>query len=243
MSKDKKPDMYDFFNDDSLWGNQETDALTHEDIMTYSPLKKTKSQRKVLRKIAQERAKNSEWLSKITEANKKNAQDPKIKAKRLASFKKTASTPEFKKELSERAKQTWSDSEYRKRMLSYYNTPEYKEYITKRNKKVAIRDHDKIVERNQALAKDPKWLKANAEAQANRSKNNEEWIRKNCRPVSTPYGIFKRTKEAIEAYCAEHPKERYGSVNLKLRRWYKSDKKPEWKYITWQEYDALKNSE
>lgn len=33
MSKDKKPDLYDLFNDDSLWGNQETDALSHEEIM------------------------------------------------------------------------------------------------------------------------------------------------------------------------------------------------------------------
>ena len=33
MNKDKKPDLYDLFNDDSLWGTQETESLSHEEIM------------------------------------------------------------------------------------------------------------------------------------------------------------------------------------------------------------------
>lgn len=218
MAKDK--DKKHIFLDDVQWGNQETDSLSHEEILTYSPLKKTKAQIEVLTKIAQERAKDPEWIAKNTEANRAKWKDPAYHAK-----------------ISKAQKEKWDNPEYREKMLSYYNTPEYKEYISERNRKVAIRDHDKIVKKNQTLAKDPKWLEANAKAQANRSENNEEWIRKNCRPVSTPYGIFKRVKEAIEAYCAHHPEERYASVNLKLRRWYKSNKKPEWAYLTWEEYD------
>lgn len=198
------------------WGNIGPDSI-HDPKWN---LKKTKAQLEVLTKIAQERAKDPEWLAKVTEANQAKGKDPAYLAKQ-----------------SKAQKEKWDDPEFREKMLSYYNTPEYKEYITKRNRKVAIRDHDKIVKRNQALAKDPLWLEANAKATANRSENNEEWIRKNCRPVSTPYGIFKRSKEAIEAYCADHPEERYASVNLKLRRWYKSNKKPDWTYLTWEEYD------
>lgn len=42
----KKPDLYDLFNDDSLWGNQETDALSHDDIMDKKwNLKRTKQQK------------------------------------------------------------------------------------------------------------------------------------------------------------------------------------------------------
>ena len=33
MSKNKKPDLFDLFNDESLWGNQETDSLSHDEIM------------------------------------------------------------------------------------------------------------------------------------------------------------------------------------------------------------------
>ena len=215
MSKNKKPDLFDLFNDESLWGNQETDSLSHDDIM------------------------NKNW-NQIT-ANREIARRPEVRAKVDAATRKRAKDPAWRKKRSELSKKVWENEEFYNKMKEYYNTPEYKEYISKRSKKIAKRDYDKIVKRIHDQAKDPVWLKANAKAQANRSKNNEEWIRKNCRPVSTPYGVFMRAKEAIEAYCAEHPNERYESVNLKLRRWYKSNQKPDWYYLTWEEYDAKKD--
>lgn len=33
MSKNKKPTTFDLFNDDSLWGNQETDSLSHDELL------------------------------------------------------------------------------------------------------------------------------------------------------------------------------------------------------------------
>ena len=199
MSK-KKPDLYDLFNDESLWGTQETESLSHDDIM------------------------NRNW-NMIT-ANREQANNPvRIQKQREAQ------------------KKNWARPEMREWANEYYGSAEYKEYITARNRELA-KDAGwlkNIANANRKKAKDPEWLEANAKAQANRSENNEEWIRKNCRPVSTPYGVFMRVKEAAEAYCAEHPNERYESVNLKLRRWYKSNKKPDWYYLTWEEYDQLKS--
>jgi hypothetical protein len=52
MSKDKKPDMFDLFNDDSLWGNQETDALSHDDIMNKNWNNITANRRNAEKKLA-----------------------------------------------------------------------------------------------------------------------------------------------------------------------------------------------
>ena len=62
MSKDKKPDLYDLFNDDSLWGNQETDTLSHDDIMDVNWNKTTANR---------EKAKDPDWI----EAQKKGCQE------------------------------------------------------------------------------------------------------------------------------------------------------------------------
>jgi hypothetical protein len=76
MSKDKKPDMYDFFNDDSLWGNQETDSLSHDDIMNKDWNKVTGQK---------ERWKNNdalrkEYSKKAKKMNAKRRENPELMA-------------------------------------------------------------------------------------------------------------------------------------------------------------------
>ena len=53
MSKDKKPTTFDLFNDDSLWGNQETDSLSHEELLDPNwNRKRTKAQKERLSVIS-----------------------------------------------------------------------------------------------------------------------------------------------------------------------------------------------
>lgn len=210
MSKDNKPSMYDLFNDDSLWGNQETEDLTHDEIMNTNWNRVT---------ACRLRAQDPKWRKNITKANQRPKSAETLEKARKSTLE-VNTRPEFIQ---------WKKE--------YYGSAEYKEYITERSRSIAKRDYDKIVERNRRLAKDEEWIKSNKEACKNRSENNEEWIRKNCKPVSTPYGVFQKTKDAAIAYNNEHSTEVFESVCLKLRRWYKSDKKPDWKYITWEEYD------
>ena len=237
----KKPNDFELFNDESLWGNTDSDILDPKWNKINSIHERTNrpSWRKNVANAAKEKAKDPVWLAKILAANRERAKDPVWLAKITEINRESAKDPIRLKKLSESLKEVWQRPEMKEWADTFYNDPEYRKNLSKRNKKVAKRDHDKIVERNRKLSKDPIWLEKNAQAQAKRSVENEEWKRKNCKPVSTPYGIFENTKLAAEAYHKDYPNEVWDSVCLKLRRWYRSDKKPEWTYISWEEYDNL----
>lgn len=205
-----------------------------------------------------------QWRESVSEANRKKAADPEI-AKRLADanrnrkerlgpeYSKRASeaqrrryenlTQEERQVISDQSKARWKDQEYRQRMMDYYSTSEYKKYIKQRNKEVAQRPEMKewYKEFNKAKRSDPAHIEKHQAGVADRSNNNEDWIRKNCRPVSTPYGIFQKAKDVMDLYHAENGGKRE-SVGVKLRSWLKSDKKPDWNYLTWEEYDKLKET-
>ncbi len=71
MSKDKKPTTFDLFNDDSLWGNQETDSLSHEELLDPNwNRKRTKAQKERLsvisKKLNAERKKDKKLMAKIS---------------------------------------------------------------------------------------------------------------------------------------------------------------------------------
>lgn len=153
-----------------------------------------------------------------------------------------ANMSEQQKDLLKQKKiELWQDKEYRNRMMEYYNTPEYKNYITQKNRNLAL-DPDwkeKVSENNKAKRQNTKHVELHAKSVKDRSNNNEKWIRKNCRPVSTPYGVFQKAKDAAVEYQKEHGGV-LTSISIKLRQWYKKDSKPEWKYITWEEYDNWK---
>jgi hypothetical protein len=110
------------------------------------------------------------------------------------------------------------------------------------------------LEQNRKTAKNPKWLEIVAKNNKEKRNNpehikihqtsiakrtaSEDWIRKNCRPVKCPYGIFPISKHAMIEYQKEHGGA-ITSIAIKIRSWLKSDKKPDWQYLTWQEYDEL----
>ena len=190
--------------------------------------------------------------------------DPKIRKNYLSGFRERADnlTDEQRKALSVKSKlayanmsqeqkdlltqeklERWQDEEYRNRMMEYYNTPEYKEYITQRNRDLALDPSwkKKVSKNNKAKRANTEHVKRHAKSVKDRSNNNEEWIRKNCHPVSTPYGVFQKAKDAAVEYQKEHGGV-FTSVCVKLRQWYKKDSKSEWKYITWEEYDEWKAS-
>lgn len=83
----------------------------------------------------------------------------------------------------------------------------------------------------------PEYIKLMEETNR-RTAESEDWIRKNCRPIKCPYGIFKKAKDAFDAYINEHGGNR-GSVINKLRRWCKDENNPDWIYLSWEEFDNL----
>lgn len=202
-----------------------------------------------------------QWRESVSEANRKKHADPET-AKRLAEAnrnRKERLGPEYSKRVSEaqrrryenmseedrqtmsnRSKEVWADSDYRDSRMSYYHSAEYTNYITNRNRELAKdpKWREKVATNNKAKRTDPTHLKKHQEGVTDRSNNNEEWIRKNCRPVSTPYGVFQKAKDVMDLYHKENGGKRE-SVAVKLRSWLKSNKKPDWKYLTWEEYDQL----
>ena len=205
---------------------------------------------------------DEEWLAKVTAKNQAQAQDPKWREgqrQNAIAYWNSLSDDE-KSEWSQVQKDFWnkmSEEEYARRCAKakevandpvlkerlreeLYDTPEYREYIQKRSKKIAQRPEmqEWYKEFNKAKREDPEHVKRHAKGVKDRSNKNKEWIRKNCRPVDTPYGVFEKAKDVMDIYHQENGGNRE-SVAVKLRNWLKSDKKPEWKYLTWEEYDTI----
>lgn len=147
---------------------------------------------------------------------------------------------EEKLEHSQRSKEIWQDPEYVNRMREYYDNPEYRVEHQKRVKEVANRPEMLAwyKEFNSSKRQDPNHIVKHNESVKHRSEHNEDWIRKNCRPVQCPLGIFRKAKDMMDEYHKIYGGNRQ-SVAVKLRTWLKSDKKSDWKYLTWEEYDLL----
>lgn len=214
----------------------------------------------------QEAVKNGqdeEWLARVTAKNIAQAQDPVWREgqKQKAVAYWNSLSDEEKSQWSEVQKDFWnrmSDDEYTKRCekakqvsndpvlkerlrKEFYDNPTYLKKVTKKNRKLAEDPswREKVAKNNKAKRSNPTHLEKHQAGVADRSTNNEEWIRKNCRPVSTPYGVFQKTKDVMDLYHAEHGGKRE-SIAVKLRSWLNSDKKPEWKYLSWEEYNTIK---
>jgi len=191
------------------------------------------------------RSDNPEWRKNIAIANKNKILSPASIKKASESQKKRFAnfTEEQRQEHAQKSIDKWKDSEYVEKIRTqYYDNPEYLKILQKRAKETANRPEMKewYLKFNQDKRSDPNHLEKHQAGVTDRSNNNEEWIRKNCRPVSTPYGIFQKAKDVMDLYHAEHGGNRE-SVAVKLRNWLKSDKKLDWKYLSWEEYDSLTN--
>jgi len=89
MSKNKKPTTFDLFNDDSLWGNQETETLTHEQLI---------SPHATIIANNRARAGSNEW-KKVIEKRRVHTR-----------------TKEQKEQASARTKKLWQDPNYAQRV-------------------------------------------------------------------------------------------------------------------------------
>ena len=74
MSKNKKPTTFDLFNDDSLWGNQETETLTHEDIINKNWNNIT-ANREIAKKIKIKMQEDPAYAKKIKNNRKKRGKE------------------------------------------------------------------------------------------------------------------------------------------------------------------------
>jgi hypothetical protein len=194
-----------------------------------------------LRKNTKTKETHPEWHDKITKINRarreKYGQEYYDRLSESQKKRYAKLSEEEKQAISESAKNKWQDPEYKQKMMEYYNTPEYKVYIKNRSKEVAARPEMQAwyKEFNSSKPKDPEYMKRLQKGIDKRTAS-EDWIRKNCRPVKCPYGIFPIAKQAMLEYQKEHGGV-ITSIAVKIRGWLKSDKKPEWQYLTWEQYD------
>ena len=150
-------------------------------------------------------------------------------------------TEEERNAISEASKKRWDDLEYRSKMEAYYSSPEYIEYITKRNKELSIRPEwrEKVSKNNKNKRLDQQHVEKHQRAIKDRSENNQEWIEKNCRPVKTPQGVFLKASQARDAYIKIYGGNKT-TIGMYMRQWLKDPNKPEFRYLTWDEYNSLK---
>jgi hypothetical protein len=178
---------------------------------------------------------------RLADANRKSAVDPVARKNRADGNRKKAKDPAWQQKHKEGYERRWADPEERIKHKARMNAPDVLKATTEKNRKLAKDPvwREKVANNNKAKRTDSTHLKKHQAGVTDRSNNNEGWIRKNCRPVSTPYGIFQKAKDVMDLYHAENGGKRE-SVAVKLRSWLKSDKKPDWNYLTWEEYDRLK---
>ena len=109
---------------------------------------------------------------------------------------------------------------FEEKRKEYYSNPKVIANITERNRLLAqdvdwLKKVDKV---NKQKRQDPNHIKKHAKAVKDRSNNDTNWIRKNCRPVQTPHGVFQKVKDAaIEEHkiCGG----KFINVCINVRRW------------------------
>lgn len=215
------------------------------------------------REAWQEAVKNGqdeEWLARVTAKNRAQAQDPVWregqKQNAIAywnslsdeeknqwsqiqkSFWTKMSNEEYTKRC-EKAKQVSNDPELKERLRKeFYDNPVYLKEVTKKNRKLAKdpKWREKVAKNNRAKRSNLEHIEKHQAGVAERSNNNQEWIRKNCRPVKTPQGVFLKASQARDAYIAEHGGNK-STIGVYMRSWLKDPKNVDFKYLTWEEYE------
>ena len=150
---------------------------------------------------------------------------------------------EEKQAIREKHKQQANDPAFKQRMQQeVYDTVEWREAHAKQIEDLKRNEtwRKNCANARQKTIESEEWLNSVRVGVAKRTAS-EDWIRKNCRPVKCPYGIFPVVKHATLEYQKEYGGELH-SLSVKIRNWLKSDKKPEWQYLTWEEYNCLTKS-
>ena len=181
-----------------------------------------------------------ETAKRLADANRKSAQDPIARKNRADANRKSAQDPSWQQKHKESCKRRWSDPEERRKHKARMNAPDVLKATTERNRKLAKdpKWREKVANNNKAKRDNPEHIQKHQTAIDKRTQS-EDWIRKNCRPVKSPYGIFSIAKHAMLEYQREHGGI-ITSIAVKIRGWLKSNNKPEWQYLTWEEFDRLK---
>lgn len=211
MTKNKKPDTFDLFNDDSLWGNQETESLTHDDIMDEAWTKRWDNARK------QKHSKTLKEFAK-TDAAKKIYEQTAQRNKELVP-NVVAISPEGKKHVFASLQETEEflncgplfthvlddGMPYRGERRAKKNWIFYRDIPNKHRPKELKRLSEMVKEKTNTTLSMPwrssKW-RATPEGQkymAELEKRRSEPNKKN-KKVKTPDGIFDTNVEAAKYY-------------------------------------------
>lgn len=257
---DKKPSLYDLFNDDSLWGNQTAGNLSHEDIVN-------KNWNKIdgARRAGKQLANNPEWSNKIKERykdeNYKIEWSKKQKEGANALKENNIWRTNHKTAVENRSKKTeWieNNKKAREKLLA---DPQWHEkakiagqlrsqdsnWREKQKEGAKIKSdnplwHQKMKDLGKKHSNDPNWREKQKEGCKERSKNTT-WLenvkksakRSKGKPFVTPDGIFETLKSAEPFY---NKLRNFNNAQSWLRDKLKKST-PGFYYISWEEYDNL----
>jgi hypothetical protein len=140
---------------------------------------------------------------------------------------------EEKIEWSNKSKNLWKDLSFKNKMIEFYSSPEYIEYITNRNRELATRKDwiEKVEKLNKDKRLDEEHIKRHQTAIDKRTQD-PDWKQKQAersKPMVTPDGIFGSRKEAAEFYQVKTP----------VMNYYMKKYPTEYFYISQEEYIML----
>lgn len=191
MSKDKKPDMFDLFNDDSLWGNKESSNVSHDEIMNENwNYKKTKAQRDRQSKITKAHAQDPNWIKKVSSGVKKyHMENPEA-------AKVRANNPETVLKQKENMKKFMESGLWKMPSFAgHTHTDEVKKEMSER-----MSGKERPLETNKKISKYLKGKKKSTTVKQKVSKGLKGTTHRRGRRVMTPKGEFAKIKLAAEAY-------------------------------------------
>ena len=217
MAKDKKP----IFFDDVQWGNQETDSVSHDDMLEINWNKKrTKALKEHQAKVITQKYKDKDYKEKWSKANNERWEDPEYR-KFVLERMNEGRTPEVEQRRIEAVR----NSEKRKKsMADRWADPEFRKKIAKANSKPMSQEHKDIL-RDLYIDKPMKkeTVKKRMDTYNERQMSNQK-VNKQCRSVHTPEGVFNNFALIVKHFGI--------SKNTIIRRCKNQNPKySEWYYI------------
>ena len=184
--------------------------------------------------------KSQETIEKIRQSNRGQKRSDETRNRLSASKKEQFKDPEFVKKHREASIASKKVPGYvEKQRESALKREENPDYVQNRLAGIARREQNEEYrkKRSEAVSKkmsDPEYQQEFKQ----RRENNSSWLRKRCRPVSTPYGIFLKVNQVVDLIISQEGGV-FGSVQNRVGKWLKSDDHPDWRYLIWEEYDKL----
>jgi hypothetical protein len=192
--KDKKPILFD----DIEWGNQETDSVSHEDILNIDwGRKKTLAEKEHQSKKMSAKYNEEEYKTKWQKSNSERWEDPEWKEQHIDKMKAGRT-----EEVEQARIEALRNSEKRKKaMAKRWADPEWRKKISKINsERVWTKEQRENLSKRQKGKKIPKKVVEKREKTKLDLAMSNQKVNKQCRSINTPDGVFHNLRLASQHF-------------------------------------------